>query len=379
MIDVCVVEFDCLIFMQFFVVMYVLEFQCFESMWCGLDYLVKESNMGQMIKIKVLYVLKCDFVCDFKGVSEFDQSVLFKKVYEEEFGMFGGLLFGVLIGDYEILCQLEDMYFIEQMLYVVVVVYVLFIVLVLLELFGFELFFDFGKLCDFGKVFDIVEYVKWKLFCDVEDFCYVGLMLLCFFGCLLFNLKDGQIVENFNFVEDVDGIDYDKYLWCNVVWVFVVCLMVVFDDFGWCVVICGVEGGGFVEDLLIYMFKIDDGEVVLKCLIEIVIIDCCEKELSDFGFILFVYCKNLDYVVFFVVQLVQKLKKYSIDSVNVNVVLFVQFQYIFLVLCVVYYLKVMMWDKIGSFVLVQNVEIFFNWWILQYVLFDDNVLQEQKV
>ncbi|MFB5152677.1 type VI secretion system contractile sheath large subunit [Burkholderia orbicola] len=377
-IDARVAELDRLISTQLSAVMHAPEFQRLESTWRGMDYLVKESNTGQTIKIKALHAPKRDLVRDFKGASEFDQSALFKKVYEEEFGTFGGSPFGALIGDYEISRQPEDMYFIEQMSHVAAAAHAPFIASASPELLGLESFSDLGKPRDLGKVFDTVEYAKWKSFRDAEDSRYVGLTLPRFLGRLPFNPKDGQTAENFNFVEDVDGTDHDKYLWCNAAWAFAARLTAAFDDFGWCAAIRGVEGGGLVEDLPTHTFKTDDGEVALKCPTEIAITDRREKELSDLGFIPLVHCKNSDYAAFFAAQSVQKPKKYSTDSANANAVLSAQLQYIFSVSRVAHYLKAMMRDKIGSFASAQNVETFLNRWISQYVLLDDNASQEQK-
>jgi type VI secretion system protein ImpC len=376
-IDARVAELDRLISTQLSAVMHAPEFQRLESTWRGLDYLVKESNTGQTIKIKALHAPKRDLVRDFKGASEFDQSALFKKVYEEEFGTFGGSPFGALIGDYEISRQPEDMYFIEQMSHVARRARAVHRIGVA-GLLGLESFADLGKPRDLGKVFDTVEYAKWKSFRDAEDSRYVGLTLPRFLGRLPFNPKDGQTAENFNFVEDVDGTEHDKYLWCNAAWAFAARLTAAFDDFGWCAAIRGVEGGGLVEDLPTHTFKTDDGEVALKCPTEIAITDRREKELSDLGFIPLVHCKNSDYAAFFAAQSVQKPKKYSTDSANANAVLSAQLQYIFSVSRVAHYLKAMMRDKIGSFASAQNVETFLNRWISQYVLLDDNASQEQK-
>lgn len=182
-----------------------------------------------------------------------------------------------------------------------------------------------------------------------------------------------------NYVEDVNGIDYFKYFWGNVVWVLVQCIIEVFVKYGWCVVICGVEGGGVVEGLLVYMFCISFGDLLLKCLIEVVIIDCCEKEFNDFGFIFLCYKKNSDVVVFFGGQIINKVRFYNINEVNVNVCLLVMLLYVLVVLCFVYYLKVIMCDKVGSFMICDNVQIYLNNWIVDYVLINDNVLQEIKV
>jgi type VI secretion system protein ImpC len=377
-IDARVAELDRLISAQMSAVMHAAEFQRLESTWRGLDYLVSESNTGSTIKIKAMHAPKRELVRDFKAATEFDQSALFKKVYEEEFGTFGGAPFGALIGDYEISRQPEDMYFIEQMSHVAAAAHAPFIASAAPELIGLESFADLGKPRDLGKVFDTVEYAKWKSFRDAEDSRYVGLTLPRFLGRLPFHPKDGQIAESFNFVEDVDGTDHSKYLWCNAAWAFAARLTAAFDDFGWCAAIRGVEGGGLVEDLPTHTFKTDDGEIALKCPTEIAITDRREKELSDLGFIPLVHCKNSDYAAFFAAQSVQKPKKYNTDSANANAVLSAQLQYIFSVSRIAHYLKAMMRDKIGSFASAQNVESFLNRWISQYVLLDDNASQEQK-
>ncbi|MEJ8846212.1 type VI secretion system contractile sheath large subunit [Variovorax rhizosphaerae] len=378
MIDARVADLDRLISAQLSAVMHAPQFQKLESTWRGLDYLVKETPTGSMLKIKVLNATKRDLVRDFKSAIEFDQSSMFKKIYEEEFGTFGGAPFGAIIGDYEVTRQPEDMYFLEQMSHVAAAAHAPFISSASPELLGLETFSDLGKPRDMAKVFDTVEYAKWKSFRDSEDSRYVGLTLPRYLGRLPYDPKEGTIVDSFNFVEDVDGTDHSKYLWCNAAWAFATRLTAAFDDFGWCAAIRGVEGGGLVEDLPTHTFKTDDGDIALKCPTEIAITDRREKELSDLGFIPLVHCKNSDYAAFFGAQSLQKAKKYNTDSANANAVLSAQLQYIFSVSRVAHYLKAMMRDKIGSFASSQSVEQFLNRWISQYVLLDDNASQEQK-
>jgi type VI secretion system protein ImpC len=377
-LDARIAEIDRLLSAQLSEVMHASQFQRMESTWRGLQYLCKESNTGSGIKIKALNATKREIVREFKTAAEFDQSALFKKVYEEEFGTFGGAPFGALIGDFEITRQPEDMYFIEQMSHVAAAAHAPFITSASPELLDLETFADLGKPRDLGKVFDTVEYAKWKSFRDSEDSRYVGLTLPRYLGRLPFNPKDGLTADGFNFVEDVDGTDHNKYLWCNAAWAFAARLTAAFDDFGWCAAIRGVEGGGLVEDLPTHTFKTDDGEIALKCPTEIAITDRREKELSDLGFIPLVHCKNTDYAAFFAAQSVQRPRKYNTDSANANAVLSTQLQYIFSVSRIAHYLKAMMRDKIGSFASAQNVETFLNRWIAQYVLLDDNATQEQK-
>jgi type VI secretion system protein ImpC len=377
-LDARVAELDELISEQLSEVMHAQEFQKMESTWRGLHYLCQHSSTGEMLKIKLLNATKKDLVRDFNNAIDFDQSALFKKVYEEEFGTFGGAPFGALIGDYEIGRQPEDMYFIEQMSHVAAASHAPFISAASAELLGLESFADLGKPRDMAKVFDTLEYAKWKSFRESEDSRYVGLTVPRFLGRMPYHPKEGTVVEGFNFTEDVDGTDHGKYLWVNTAYAFAARLTDAFEHYGWCAAIRGVEGGGLVEDLPTHTFKTDDGEIALKCPTEIAITDRREKELSDLGFIPLVHCKNSDYAAFFGAQSSQRAKKYNTDAANANAVLSTQLQYIFASCRIAHYLKSMMRDKIGSFSAASNVEQFLNNWLAQYVVMDDSASQEVK-
>jgi len=377
-LDARVAEIDELLSRQLSEVLHHAEFQKLESSWTGLHYLAKHTSTGSGMKIQMLNATKKELIKDFKTAIDFDQSALFKKVYEEEFGTFGGAPFGALIGDFEIGRGAEDMYFVEQMSHVAAAAHAPFISAASSELFGLETFTDLGKPRDLSKIFDTVDYAKWKSFRESEDSRYVGLTLPHFLGRLPFHPKDGMTVEGFNFVENVDGSDHSRYLWVNAAYAMAARLTAAFENFGWCAAIRGVEGGGLVEDLPTHTFKTDEGEVALKCPTEISITDRREKELSDLGFIPLVHCKNTDYAAFFGAQSTQKPKKYDLDTANANAVLSSQLQYMFSVCRIAHYLKAMMRDKIGSFASAGNVEEFLNRWIRQYVVEDDNASQETK-
>ena len=377
-LDVRIAEIDQLISEQLSEVLHAEPFQQLESSWRGLHYLCQQTSSGVGLKVKMLNAAQNELVRDFKSALEFDQSAVFRKVYEEEFGSFGGAPFGALIGDYRIGRQPEDLYFIEQMSHVAAAAHAPFISAASEQMFGLECFTELGRPRDLAKVFDTVEYTKWHAFRESEDSRYVGLTLPRFLGRLPYNPKDGNAVEGFNFVEDVDTADHRSYLWCNAAYAMAARLTRAFEDHGWCAAIRGVEGGGLVEDLPSHVFRTDDGEVALKCPTEIAITDRREKELSDLGFMPLVHCKNTDYAAFFAAQSVQKPRKYNTDAANANAVLSAQLQYIFAVSRIAHYLKAMMREKIGSFASVRNVEDFLNRWISQYVLLDDNAGQEAK-
>lgn len=377
-IDARIAQIDQLISDQLSEVMHAAEFQKLESSWTGLRYLCKQTSTGEQIKIKVLNTTKKELVKDFKTAIDFDQSTLFKKIYEEEFGTFGGAPFATIIGDFELDRGAEDMYFVEQMSHVAAAAHAPFITAASPELFGLESFTDLGKPRDMSKVFDTVEYAKWKSFRESEDARYVGLALPRFLGRQPFDPKDGVTCEGFNFVERTDGTDHGKYLWVNASYAFATRLTNAFEQYGWCAAIRGVEGGGLVEDLPTHTFKTDDGEVALKCPTEIAITDRREKELNDLGFIPLVHCKNTDYAAFFGAQSVQKVKKYESDAANANARLSAQLQYMFAVCRISHYLKSMLRDKVGSFAAASNIETYLNGWINQYVLNSDDASQEQK-
>ena len=377
-LDARVAELDRMISAQLSAVMHAPEFQKLERSWTGLHYLVKNSTSSTGQQIRMMNATKKELVKNFQSALEFDQSALFKKVYEEEFGTFGGAPYGTLIGDFEITRQPEDVYFLEQMSHVAAASHAPFITSASPELFGIETYSDLGKPRDLAKVFDTVEYTKWKAFRESEDARYVGITLPRFLGRLPFNPVDGMTVEGFNYVEDVDGTDHSKYLWCNAAYAFATKLTGAFENFGWCAAIRGVEGGGLVEDLPTHTFKTDEGEVALKCPTETAVTDRREKELSDLGFISLVHCKNTAYAAFFGAQSAQKAKKYDSDDANANAVLSSQLQYIFAVSRIAHYMKAMIRDKLGSFSGAANVEEDLNQWLSQYVLLDDNASQEQK-
>ena len=377
-LDARIADLDRLISSQLSEIMHAPEFQALESAWTGLHYLCQQTSTGEHLKIKLMNASKRELIKDFKSAIDFDQSALFKKVYEEEFGTFGGAPFGTLIGQFEFSRQPEDMYFVEQMSHVAAAAHAPFISSASPELFGLESHTELGKPRDLAKVFDTVEYAKWKSFREGEDSRYVGLTLPRFLGRLPYNPIDGITTEGFNFVEDVDGTDHSKYLWCNAAFAFAARLTAAFESYGWCAAVRGVEGGGLVEDLPTHIFRTDDGEVALKCPTEVAITDRREKELSDLGFMPLVHCKNSDYAAFFGAQSAQKAKKYDTDAANANASLSAQLQYIFAVCRIAHYMKAMMRDKIGSFAAASNVESYLQRWVDQYVTADDSASQETK-
>ncbi len=377
MINARIAQIDKLISGQLNEIMHNPDFQKLEASWRGLNYLVQNTETGEKLKLRVMNVSKKDLLKDMEKASEFDQSTLFKKVYEEEFGMFGGASYGALIGDYEFGNNPQDLSLLEKISEVAASAHAPFISAASPALFNWDSFAELGGPRDLTKIFQSVEYAKWKSFRESEDSRYVALAL----PHILMRLPYGQAnvpVENFNFEEDVDGTDSSKYLWSNAAYALGTRITDAFAKYHWTTAIRGVEGGGLVSGLPVHTFKTDEGDVALKCPTEIAVTDRREKEFADLGFIPLVHCKGTDYAAFFSTQTANRPKVYDTDSANANARLSSQLQYILAVSRFAHYLKAMMRDKIGSFMTRKNAEDFLNRWIAGYVLLDDNASQEAK-
>ncbi|MHC1742011.1 MAG: type VI secretion system contractile sheath large subunit [Syntrophobacteraceae bacterium] len=377
MVNARIAQIDKLISMQLNEVMHHPDFQKLEASWRGLHYLVFQSETGERLKLRVMNVSKKDLLKDMEKATEFDQSTLFKKIYEEEYGTFGGAAYGAIIGDYEFSNHPQDLSLLEKVSQVAAAAHAPFISAASPKLFNWEGFTELGGPRDLAKIFQSVEYAKWKSFRESEDSRYVALGL----PHILMRLPYGQEnipVEAFNYEEGVDGTDHSKYLWGNAAYALGTRLTEAFAKYSWCAAIRGVEGGGLVQGLPTHTFKTDEGEVALKCPTEIAITDRREKEFADLGFVPLVHCKGTDYAAFFSTQTANKPKTYDTDSANANARLSSQLQYLLAVSRFAHYLKSIMRDKIGSFMTRKNCEDFLNRWISSYVLLDDDAGQEMK-
>ncbi|MCA2971546.1 MAG: type VI secretion system contractile sheath large subunit [Acidobacteriaceae bacterium] len=377
MINARIAQIDHLISIQLNEIMHHPSFQKLEGSWRGLKYMMDQSETSDMLKIKVLNVSKKELLRDLQRAPEFDQSAMFKKVYEEEFGIFGGAPFAALVGDYEFTKHPEDIELLERVSNVAAAAHAPFLTAASNELFNLESFTSLDQPRDLSKIFDSTEYAKWKSFRASEDSRYVGLCLPRILGRLPYG-PDTKPVEAFNYQEGVDGTEHNKYLWSNAAYALGARLTNSFAKHHWCAAIRGVEGGGLVDGLAVHNFRTDDGDVAMKCPTEVPITDRREKELADLGFIPLVHCKGTDYAAFFSVQSAQKPKLYDKDAANANARLSAQLPYILAVSRFAHYLKAMMRDKIGSFMSRSQCETFLNQWISQYVLLDDDASAEMK-
>lgn len=372
-IDKAIAAIDQKLSAQLNAVMHNEKFLKLEGSWRGLHHLVMNSETGTSLKIKVLNMTKRELNRDLTKAVEFDQSQLFKKIYENEFGTPGGEPYGSLIGDYEWVNHPDDIESLRLVSNVAAASFAPFISAAGAGMFGFDDWTELTKPRDLAKIFDTAEYMKWRGFRDTEDARFVSLVMPRVLARVPYGAATSP-VEDFNYEEapfDAAGaaqaMGHKDYCWMNASYAMGVRLTSSFAESGFCVAIRGAEGGGKVENLPTHLFQSDDGDMDGKCPTEIGITDRREFELSNLGFLPLCHYKNTDYAVFFGAQTVQKPKKYDRPDATANAAISARLPYIMASSRFAHFLKVMARDKIGSFMEATECEKWLNRWIKNYV------------
>ncbi len=353
------------------------EFQKLEATWRGLHFLVYKTETGKMLKLRLLNISKSEMLKDLESAVEFDQSQLFKKVYEEEYGTFGGNPYSCLMGDYEFGRHPQDILLLEKISQVAAAAHAPFISGADPKLFDLDSFTKINVPRDLGKIFESSEVIKWKSFRKTEDARYVALVLPHILLRLPYGVNTVPVPE-FNYQETVEGTDNSKFLWGNAAFALAERITAAHAKYKWTAAIRGVEGGGLVSGLPAYTFRTPEGDILLKCPTEVAITDRREKELSDLGFIGLCHAKGTDFAAFFGAQTTQEPIKYDTDFATANAALSAKLTYILAASRFAHYIKVIMRDKIGSFMSRQNVSDYLNRWIASYVLLTDQAPQGVK-
>ncbi|MDR1488540.1 MAG: type VI secretion system contractile sheath large subunit [Holosporales bacterium] len=353
------------------------DFQKLEGSWMGLHYFVMNTETSTRLKIRVMNATIGDIRDDLMKAVEFDQSALFKKIYEEEYGTFGGNPYSCLIGDYYFSNHPQDIALLELISSVAAAAHTPFLAAASPAFFNIDSFEALPLPRDLAKIFESPDFVKWNSFRNSEDSRYVSLIL----PRILMRLPYGPEtlpVEDFNFSENVGVGDTTKFCWGNPAYALGQRITNAFALYSWTAAIRGVEGGGKVENLPAYVFKTLEGDKMVKCPTEVAITDRREKELSDLGFISLCYSKGSDFAVFFGAQTAQRPKVYNLDDANANASISARITYILAASRFAHYIKVIMRDKIGSFLTKENVELYLNTWLSSYVLLNDDAPAEAK-
>ena len=354
-------------------VMHDPKFVKLEGSWRGLHYLVMNSETGTSLKVRMLNVSKRELNRDLTKAVEFDQSQLFKLIYEDEFGTPGGEPYGAFVGDYEWTSAPDDIETLRLMSNVSAAAFAPFLSAASAKMFGFDEWTELSKPRDLAKIFESAEYIKWRAFRDSEDSRFVALAMPRVIARLPYGAAT-KPVDEFGYEEapaDAAGgakpMAHGEYCWMNAAYVMGARMTDAFAKYGFCTMIRGPEGGGKVENLPTHLFQSDDGDTDTKCPTEIGITDRREYELSNLGFMPLSHYKNTDYAVFFGGQTVQKPKKYDKPDATANAAISAQLPYIMATSRFAHFMKVMGRDKVGSFTDASRIAKDLNTWIGNYV------------
>jgi type VI secretion system protein ImpC len=367
-IEAMIAEIDRKLGEQINAILHHPDFQKLESAWRGLHYLVSNSETDDMLKIRVLNVSKKDLhktLKRYKGAA-WDQSPLFKKLYEEEYGTLGGEPFGCLLGDYYFDHGPQDVELLGELAKIAAAGHAPFLAAASPTVFQMESWQELSNPRDLTKIFQIPEYAGWRSLRDSDDARYVGLTMPRFLARPPYGAKTNP-VEAFDFEEDASGPDAKKYTWANSAYAMAVNINRSFKTYGWCSRIRGIESGGDVQGLPTHTFPTDDGGVDVRCPTEIAISDRREAELAKSGFMPLVYKKNTDFAAFIGAQSLQKPAQYDDPDATANAALAARLPYLFATCRFAHYLKCIVRDKIGSFKEAADMQRWLQNWIVQYV------------
>ncbi len=347
------------------------EFQQLESAWRGLHYLVNNTETDEMLKVRVMNISKKEMhktLRKFKGTA-WDQSPIFKKVYEEEFGQFGGEPFGTLVADYHFDHSPPDVELLGEMAKVAAAAHAPLITGADPSLFQMDSWSELANPRDLTKIFQTPEYAAWRSLRESEDAKYIGLAMPRFLGRQPYGAKTDP-VEAFAFEEDTSGATSDKYSWVNAAYGMAVNINRSFKEYGWCSRIRGIESGGAVEGLPSHTFPTDDGGVDQKCPTEIAISDRREAELAKNGMMPLIHRKNSDVAAFIGAQSLHKPAEYDDPDATANANLAARLPYLFATCRFAHYLKCIVRDKVGSYKSRDDMQSWLQDWVNQYVDFN---------
>jgi type VI secretion system protein ImpC len=376
-IKAIIAEIDTKLTAQINLILHNERFQQVESAWRGLHYLVHNTETDEMLKIRVMNVSKTELgksLRKYKGAA-WDQSPLFKKLYEQEYGQLGGEPYGALVGDYYFDHTPADVELLGQMAQIAAASHAPFIAGAGSSLMGMDSWQELANPRDLSKIYAPPDYAAWRSLRESEDAKYVGLCMPRFLARLPYGAKTNP-VEEFDFEESTDLGESARYAWANSAYAMAVNINRSFKLYGWCSSIRGVESGGLVEDLPVHAFPSDDGGVDMKCPTEIAISDRREAELANAGLMPLIHRKSTDMAAFIGAQSLQKPTEYTDVDATANARLAARLPYLFATCRFAHYLKCMVRDKIGSFKERSDMERYLSDWIQGYVLGNPEIAGE---
>lgn len=373
---------DSLLTTQMNEIMHAPEVREIEGTWRGLHYLVNNTETDQKLKIRVMNITKdqlADTLEDFEG-QMWDQSPIFKKLYTDEYSMFGGEPFGAIVGAYEFSHHPRDVGLLRNMSGICASAHAPFIAAVAPQLFRMESWQELPNPQDLQQIVSSPDYASWQSLRESEDARYIGLTM----PRVLARLPYGAAtipVKGFAFEEEIDG-KHDHYVWMNAAFAMGVNINRSHKLYGWGTQIRGVESGGAVVNLPVHSFPTDDGSIAMKCPTEIAIDDRREAELAKLGFMPILHRKNTDIAAFIGAHSLQddetRAGRLVDPDAQSNERLSANLPYLFPVSRFAHYLKAIARDKVGTYKERGDMQKWLSEWINRYVLANPELADDKS-
>ncbi|EAW42328.1 hypothetical protein MGP2080_06287 [marine gamma proteobacterium HTCC2080] len=367
-IQALIAEIDAKLTEQINHILHHADFQQMEGAWRGLNYLISNTETDEMLKIRVQNISKKELgkeLKKYKGTA-WDQSPIFKQIYEQEYGQFGGEPYGCLVGDFYFDHSPQDVELLSNMAQISAASHCPFISAADSSVMQMDSWQELSNPRDLTKIFQTPEYAAWRSLRDSEDARYLCMTMPRTLSRLPYGTKTDP-VDEFDFEEDTNGADHSNFAWQNSAYAMAVNINRSFKEYGWCSRIRGIESGGAVQELPVYSFPTDDGGADMKCPTEIAISDRREAELAKNGFMPLIHKKNSDMAAFIGAQSLQKPVEYDDPDATANANLAARLPYLFATCRFAHYLKCIVRDKVGSFKERADMERWLGDWILNYV------------
>ncbi|HRI06468.1 MAG TPA: type VI secretion system contractile sheath large subunit [Nannocystaceae bacterium] len=369
-IDALIADIDRRLSAQVNAILHAPEVKALETSWRGVKYLVDEVDFRANVRLELLQATKEDLLSDFRDAPEVTHAGLYRTIYKEAFGVFGGKPYGVVCSAHDFGPGAEDVELLRSFAQVGAIAHVPFLGNVNASMFGKESFADIPKLTDLEAKFEHPRYQTWNAFRQSEDARYVGLCMPRFMLRAPYGARESELkVRSFNFSEDV--IDqHENYLWGPASIALTAKIADSYAKAGFCTDIIGPLGGGAVYNLPLHQYE-QGGETITKNPCEAAIEDRKEFEFAEQGFIALIPRKDSNNASFFSANSVQKPKVFQRTekgmNAQTNYMLGTRLPYMFIVTRLAHYMKVLQREQIGTWKNRADLDRELNTWISQYV------------
>ncbi len=367
-IEGVVAGIDLLLTRQLNAILHAPDYQALEATWRGLHMLVRASRKDMGVKVRAMSIGKRELartLRKFRGHA-WDQSPLFRRLYDEEFGQLGGEPYGALVADYEFDHRPDDVALLSDMAMIAAAAHAPFIAAAAASLLGMDSWAEVANPRDLVRIAATPEYAAWRALRDQQDARYVGLAMPRFLARLPYGAATDPL-DAFAFEEDTDGSDCSRLLWANAAWAFGANLARAFSDHGWCCRIRGIDRGGVVEGLPVLRHPTANGNVDRRTVTEICITERRESELASLGLIPLVHRKNSDAAAFISAQSLQRPQVFDDPDATSNANLSARLPYLFASCRFAHYLKCIVRDKVGATMSRTRLSAYLSEWLLGYV------------